>query len=91
MLPVNWSDEAQLDLAEIQFYIEQFNPSAARKLREQIERGAEFLAVMPYAFRLGRIEGTREYVVHPNYIIVYRVESDCIHILRIVHAKRNFP
>jgi|GEM_PF-6113069 len=37
MLPVEWANEAQCDLTQIQFYIEQFNLEAALKLRQAIE------------------------------------------------------
>jgi len=91
VLPVDWSDEAQFDLAEIQFYIEQFNQAAALDLRQTIEQGAERLPLMPFAFRPGRVPGTREYVVHPNYILVYRVDMTRIHVLRVLHARRQYP
>jgi len=92
MLPVEWSPFARRDLAEIQYYIEQDSPAAAENLRRSIEESVEtLLPIMPHAFRLGRITGTREYVVHPNYIVVYRVDSDAIRILRVVHGRRLFP
>ncbi|MCW5219673.1 type II toxin-antitoxin system mRNA interferase toxin, RelE/StbE family [Verminephrobacter aporrectodeae subsp. tuberculatae] len=92
MLPIEWSDEAQLDLAEIQFYIEQFNPAAAQDLRQTIEQGVErFLPLVPFGLRPGRVRGTREYVVHPNYIVVYRVEQARIHVLRVLHARQEYP
>jgi len=34
-------------------------------------------------FRPGRIADTREYVVHPNYIVVYRV-NDHLHRVEII-------
>jgi len=46
---------------------------------------------MPYLFRVGRKLGTREYVVHPNYIVVYAVTKDSIKIVRILHAKQEYP
>jgi len=92
MLPVEWSPFARRDLVEIQYYIEQDSPIAAGNFRHSIEDAVEtLLPVMPEAFRPGRIAGTREYVVHPNYIVVYRVDSDAIRILRVVHGRRLFP
>ena len=91
MLVVEWSDEAQLDLAEIQFYIEQHDPQAALALRSLIESGAERLPLMPFAFRPGRVPNTREYVVHPNYIVIYRVQIDCIEVVDVVHSRQQFP
>jgi len=92
MLPVEWSLFARRDLVEIQHYIEKDNPIAAENLRRLIEESVEtLLPVMPHAFRAGRIPGTREYIVHPNDIVVYRVGSDIIRILRVVHGRRQFP
>lgn len=68
MPTVEWSDEAQLDLVEIQAYIEQTSPQAALSIRDAIETGVERLPEMPFTFRNGRVPGTREYVAHANYV-----------------------
>jgi len=86
-----WTDEALLDLADILSYIEQFNPLAARTLRHTIESGVEQLPRTPLGFREGRVAGTREWVAHPNYIVVYRVEATTIEVLRVLHARREYP
>ena len=91
MLPVEWSDEAQFDLADIQGYIEQSSPQAAHTLRRSIETGVERLPHMPYVFRPGRVAGTREYVVHPNYIVVYRVTSSAVVVDRVLHTRQEYP
>ncbi|KXU35589.1 addiction module antitoxin [Ventosimonas gracilis] len=91
MLALDWSDEARHDLAEIQDYVEQFNPIAALSLRNFLETSAERLPSMPYAFRTGRVAGTREYPAHPNYLLVYKVDSAKVRILRVMHAKRKYP
>ncbi len=44
----------------------------------------------PYLFRPGRVPGTREIVVHPNYIVVYQVIVDAIEIVSAVHTARNY-
>ena len=91
MLPVEWSDEAQFDLADIQGYIEQVSPQAAVKLREAIESSVERLPLAPYAFRKGRVAGTREYVIRPNYLVIYMVSHHAIEILRVLHARQEYP
>jgi toxin ParE1/3/4 len=68
MLLVDWKDEALDDLALIYFYISQRNPIAAVSLRQTIIDAAEKLPLFPYLYRSGRLSGTRECVVHPNYI-----------------------
>jgi plasmid stabilization system protein ParE len=46
---------------------------------------------MPYLFRLGRVAGTREHVVHPNYIVAYQVGINVIDILRVLHSRQQYP
>jgi toxin ParE1/3/4 len=91
MLVVDWKDEALDDLALIYVYIAQRNPTAATKLRQTIVDAAEKLPSFPYLFRPGRLAGTREYVVHPNYILVYRVTARSIEIISVLHAKQEYP
>ena len=42
-------------------------------------------------YRPGRAPGTREAVVHPNYILVYRVSAEAVEIVSLVHARRQYP
>jgi len=41
--------------------------------------------------RAGIVPQTREFVVHKNYIVHYRVKDECVEILRVLHARRKFP
>ena len=91
MQTIRWSDEATTDLVDIIDYIEQRNALAAQNLHAAIVQSAENLPLMPYLFRPGRVPGTRELVVHPNYIVVYQVGSDVIDILRILHSRQQYP
>lgn len=91
MQTVRWSDEATTDLVEIIDYIEQRNATAAQNIHASIIQSAESLPLMPYLFRLGRVTGTREHVVHPNYIVVYQVGNDAIDILRVLHSRQQYP
>ncbi len=51
------------------------------------------LAQFPNLGRPGRIENTRELIVHPNYIVFYRVLEDArlVQILRVKHAAQQWP
>ena len=46
---------------------------------------------MPYLFRLGRVAGSREHVVHRNYIVVYQVGDKVIDVLRVLHSRQQYP
>ena len=50
------------------------------------------LAANPALGRAGRVPTTRELVVSPTpYLIVYRVRSETVEILRIFHGARQWP
>lgn len=90
MLPLVWRTEARADLAEIITYIAQRNLPAADRLAAAIEHVTEQLPAHPYIHRPGRIAGTREAVVHPNYIVVYKVAA-AIEVLAELHARQSYP
>ena len=89
-LPLDWTDEATSDLVEIADYIAPRNFAASQRLIAAIRHAAETLPDHPYLYRPGRVAGTREAVVHPNYILVYRVR-ETIEILAVLHARRRYP
>ncbi len=41
--------------------------------------------------RPGRVPGTREAIITPNYILVYRVKGDGIEILSRLHTRQLYP
>ena len=91
MAAVEWSEEARTDLLQILDYIGDRNPWAAERLADRIEQATSQLPYHPYLYKQSeRVSGARELVVHPNYIVFYRVEI-VIEILAVVHAHRNFP
>jgi addiction module RelE/StbE family toxin len=90
-LALVWSDEAKADLLDILEYISARNRSASQRLQEAISYTAERLPDHPYIHRPGRIPGTREAVVHPNYILIYHVTTDAIEVLTLIHARQQYP
>ncbi|WP_085337126.1 type II toxin-antitoxin system RelE/ParE family toxin [Serratia marcescens] len=56
-------------------YIDQYNPATSRKLHSQVVHAAENLPQHPYLYRFGRGPGSREIIVHPNYLIIYHVNE----------------
>ena len=87
---VEWRPKARADLWEILEYIDERNPQAADALHSEIERATSALPEHPYLYRPGRIPATREIIVHPNYLIVYRITHQ-IEILSILHARQEYP
>ena len=87
---VEWRPEARAELRAILEYIIERNAAAASELNEAIEAATTALPDHPYLYRMGRIPGTREIVVHPNYLVVYRI-TDWVEILTVLHARQEYP
>ena len=52
---------------------------------------AERLSEHPFLHRPGRVTGTREIVVHPNCLMVYRVTADAVEIVNVLHSRQQYP
>ena len=65
--------------------------SAAVDLDLEFEAKAENARLRPKLYKAGRVKGTREIVVRPNYIMVYRVTGDVVEVLRVLHAAQQWP
>ena len=91
MLTLIWRDTARADASAIFNYIAEHNVAAAERLLAAIEACADALPNHPNLYRPGRVPGTREAVVHPNYIIVYRVTDEAVEIVNVVHARQQYP
>ncbi len=86
-----WLPAAGRDLETIIRYIAERDADAAQRLKSLIEDSAERLAEHPFMYRSGRVPGTREAVVHPNYILVYHVAAEAVEIISLVHARQEYP
>ena len=72
-------------------YIAEDNPTAGIDLDLEFEAKAENARLRPKLYKAGRVKGTREIVVRPNYVMVYRVTSDVVEVLRVLHATQQWP
>lgn len=90
---IEWRPLARDDLLSIVRYIGKDSVERAKRFGGELKAKTESLALHPAMGRPGRIAGTRELVVHPNYIVFYRVQEDAktVQVLRIKHAARLFP
>ena len=80
---------ALADRDAIMVFIAQDNPSAAIDLDLEFEAKAENARLRPKLYKAGRVKGTREIVVRPNYVMVYRVIGNVVDILRVLHAAQQ--
>lgn len=86
-----WTEFATQNLIDIVVYIAEHNFQAALELEDLAYTSADNLAFMPFIGRIGRVEGTREFLMHPNYWLIYEVNDNGIRVLTVVHARQNYP
>lgn len=79
------------DRDAIMEHIAEDNWSAALELDEAFEIHAARACKTPTLYKPGRMKGTREIVVHPNYVMVYQVEPAAIVIVRMLQATQQWP
>lgn len=91
MHKIEWKATAIADLLHLIEYISDENPEAAQSLKNEIEAKVGNLAENPRLYKTGRVAGTREIVVRPNYIVVYAEANNIISVLRVLHAARRWP
>ncbi|WP_105589040.1 type II toxin-antitoxin system RelE/ParE family toxin [Cronobacter sakazakii] len=91
MLPIQWTEEAKKDLFALISFVASDNPSAAQALLTRIEESILPAAYNPEMFREGRVPDTREIIAHPNYIVVYKVTSEYLLVLSVLHARQRYP
>ena len=92
---VIWRARATADLLGIIRYIGKDNPLRAESFAKEIKEKSKPLEQHPQLGRAGRLPGTRELVVHPNYLLLYRqidrAGSPVVEVLRIKHTAQLLP
>ena len=91
MLTLVWDDEALSQFESILDYVAAQNVAAADRLELLIQERIETLRTFPAVGRPGRVEGTRELVPHPNFIVIYQSDAITVDIIRILHTRRRYP
>jgi toxin ParE1/3/4 len=88
-----WAPSAKQDLREIRrYYARIASPEVADNLLREIGRAGQRIASNPLAWR-ARDEltpGLRSAFARP-YTLFYRVRSNDIEIVRVLHERRDFP
>ena len=93
MLPVVWSHQAETDLLALITYAAERHAAAAARMGRAIRASASPLPEHPpHLLKTSeRMPSCREIVAHPNYIPIYRVGHASIEILRVRHARQQYP
>ena len=91
---IEWRPMAREDLRAIVRYIGKDNPTRAKSFGQELRDKTKPLAQHPELGRQGRPglpDWLRELVVHPNYIVFYRVQAATrtVEILRVKRAAQQ--
>jgi toxin ParE1/3/4 len=84
-----WTKTALRSVDEIAGFIAKDNPIRATSFVRELKDAVTKLQVHPGMGRAGRVPGTRELVLHKNYIAIYRVRGEDVEILRLHHVAQN--
>lgn len=88
---VVWAERARLARNSLIEFIADDNILAALEVDETISAAVLRLEQFPSLGKPGRIDGTRELVVHQHYILVYEIIDDTIFIVMVLHTARQWP
>lgn len=88
-MALKWTRTALHSVDEIADFIARDNPRRATSFVLELKDAVNKLQVHPGMGRAGRVPGTRELVLHKNYIAIYRVRGDDVEILRLHHVARK--
>ena len=84
-MTVRWLRRALKNLSAIVAWIERDNPLAARALVKSVYKKTKRLADFPFMGRSSEYGDIREFVVHKNYLVSYRVRRDAVEIIQVWH------
>jgi len=88
-MALKWTKTALSSVDDIAGFIAKDNPRRATSFVLELKNAVTKLQAHPGMGRAGRVHGTRELVLHKNYIAIYRVRGDDVEILRLHHVARN--
>lgn len=86
---ITWTRLAARQLDLVGEYIAKDNPRAATKLLKLVRKSASQLKQHPFMGRRTEFDHVRELVVHPNYLLSYRVSAEMIEILQVWHVAQS--
>lgn len=85
---LRWTNRALGRLDAIASFIAKDNPTRAITFVKELRNSVNLLKThLPG--KAGRVFGTKELVLHKNYVAVYRVKDNEVQVLTILHATQN--
>lgn len=79
------------DLDAIEAYIAQDNPKAGADMWLYIDDQVDLLSDPTFSRKTGRVDGTLELVLHPNYIVILEEDATTVTVLNVFHARKKYP
>lgn len=87
---LRWSQRALADLQRLADRMAADDkPLAAQAFVESIANRVARLEEFPLLGRQGRLDDTRELLVHKNYLVTYRLRADEVQLLQVWHVARE--
>lgn len=90
-MSIRWTADAKRRYQTVIDHISEQNALAAKDLATRVRHVLNLASQRPLMYRAGRVPGTREALVHRNYIVVYRVKATTIVVVAFVHARQTYP
>ena len=91
-MKIVWTRRAIRDLTRERNFIARENPTAAADVALRIVGAVDTLSRQPQIGRVGRIAGTREFVVGGTpYILIYRAYERHVQLLHVYNSRRDWP
>ena len=90
-MKLRWTRRALADLGRVCDRIAEDKPAVAEAFAAAVFNKVERLREFPLLGRIGALEDTREFVVHKNSLVTYRVRADEVQVLPVWHLARNLP
>lgn len=93
MFEVQWTDEAEIDLVNIlTYYFDEGGERVAKAVHDRMREQIETLRLFPERCRIGRVAGTKEYVLSRlPYVAVVQIDGQTVYVLNVIHTARKFP
>lgn len=70
-------------------FIAKDNPTRATSFVMELKEAVTKLQVHTGLSRAGRVPGSRELVLHKNYVAIYRMRAEDAEIMRLHHVAQN--
>lgn len=86
-----WSRKAQKDLNDVKnFYFKKIPNDLLLEIIDEIENAGQIIKKYPLIGKVLDISDKRKFVLNnSNYIILYRIIKDIVHVLRVLDTRMN--